>query len=249
MTRGPRKSASSGWAIRSSKRVTASTMPSVVRPTYRPRLSDALGTPRGYTRAASSADSRGIQIEHEAEIWILPTGANHLARDRQIDGEDEQMRGIVFEHFAAEHDDLGALRRDAQSGAQGGVGGLGRHSREADGVGAREPELERPVVGGVRRDPIGEPSERQCAGRDESRVFSECRGGSRDSVGPPPGTGLQPLRASKTSRVQTSLPRRCRHRSNGTSSGGVRFAETSDSSARSRSYSCRNRQETPDTAL
>ena len=106
-------------------------------------------------------DSRGIQIEHEAEIGILPTGAAHLARDRQIDGEHEQMRGIVFEHFTAKHDDLGALRRDAQSGPQRGVGGLGRHSREAYGVRARQPELERPVVGGVRRDPIGEPSERQ----------------------------------------------------------------------------------------
>ena len=108
--------------MRSSKRVTASTMSSVVRPTYMPRLSDALGAPRGYTRAASSADSRGIQVQHEAEIWIFPTGADHLARDRQIHGEDEQVRGIVFEHFTAKHDHLGALRRDAQRGAQGGVG-------------------------------------------------------------------------------------------------------------------------------
>ena len=66
--------------------------------------------------------SRGIEIQHEAEIWILPTCATHLAGDRQIHGEDEQMRWIVFEHFTAEHDDLGALRRDAQSGAQRGVG-------------------------------------------------------------------------------------------------------------------------------
>ena len=237
MTRGPRKSASSGWAIRSSRRVTASTMPSVVRPTYRPRLSDALGTPRGYTRAASSATRAGSRSSTKPRYGSFRLARAHLARDRQIDGEHEQMRGIVFEHFTAEHDDLGALRRDAQSGAQRGVGGLGRHSREAYGVCAREPELERPVVGGVRRDPVGEPSERQWAGCDEGRVFSGCRGGSRESVGPPAGTGLQPLRASKTARVQTSLPRRCRHPSNGTSSAGVRFAETSDSSARCWWYS------------
>ncbi len=67
-------------------------------------------------------DARGIEIEHEAEIRILPTGASHLGRDRQIHGEDEQVRGIVFEHFAAEHHHLGALRRDAQRRTQRGIG-------------------------------------------------------------------------------------------------------------------------------
>ena len=102
--------------------------------------------------------SRGIEIEHEAEIWILPTGASHLARDRQIHGEDEQVRGIVFEHFTAKHHHLGALRRDAQRGTQRGIGGLSRHPREPDGPRAWQPELKSPVVGGVRREPIGEPS-------------------------------------------------------------------------------------------
>ena len=193
------------------------------------------------------SDPRGIQIEHEAEIWILPAGASHLARDRQIDGEHEQMRGIVFEHFTAEHHDLGALRRDAESGAQGGVAGFGRHSREPYGVRAREPQLERPVVGGVRRDPIGEPSERQRAGGDEGGVFSEGGGGlANPSVRT--GTGLHPLRRSKTASVQTSLSRRCRHPSNGTGNPGGTFAETFDL-VRDPVDSWRNRQEGPDASL
>ena len=117
--------------------------PAIVR-----RLGDATRVdPRG-----ELSHPRGIQIEHEAEIRILPTGASHLAGDRQIHGEDEQVRGIVFEHFTAKHHDLGALRRDAQGGAQRGVAGLGRHPREAHGIGAREPKLKRPVVRGVRRE-------------------------------------------------------------------------------------------------
>ena len=187
---------------------------------------------RVYPRRELS-DSRGVQVEHEAEIWIFPTGADHLARERQIHGEDQQVRGIVFEHFTSEHDHLGALRRDAQSGAQGGVGRLGCYSREADGVRARKPQLERPIVGGVLREAIGEPSERYWARGDESRVFAGCGRGSRESAGAQPGTGLEPLRTSKTARVQTSLARRCRHAGNGTSSAGASFAETSDSNARS----------------
>ena len=126
MTRGPRKSASSGWAIRSRNRDTASTMPSVVRPTYRPRRSAALGTPRGYSRAASSLDPRRVQIEHEAEIWILPAGASHFAQDRQVDGEHEQMRGIVFEHFHGRASRPWRPAPQRSAGPRHGVVGFGR---------------------------------------------------------------------------------------------------------------------------
>ena len=187
-----------------------------IQPTIVRRLGDAARVdPRG-----ELSHPRGIQIQREAEIRILPTGASHLAGDRQIHGEDEQVRGIVFEHFTAKHHDLGTLRRDAQGGAQRGVGGLGRHPREAYGIGAREPELKRSVVRGVRRDPIGESSERQCAGRCERRVLAGSRGRPRESVDAAAGAGLRPLRVSKTSRVWTGLPRRCRHHSNGTSKRG-----------------------------
>ena len=91
-------------------------MASVACPTYSPRLSGGLGDatrvdPRGEFRHA-----RGIQVQLEAEKRIPPAGASHLAGDRQIDGEDEHARGIVFEHFAAEHHDLGTLRHDARHG-------------------------------------------------------------------------------------------------------------------------------------
>jgi hypothetical protein len=142
-----------------------------------------------------------IQFERESEIRIPPTGASHLAGDRQIHGEDEQVRGIVFEHFTAKHHDLGALRRYAKGGAYRGIGGLGRHPREAYGPRARQPELKGPVVWGIRRDPIGEPSECQCAGRCESGVLTACRGGPRELIGAAPGARRQPLRVSETSRV------------------------------------------------
>ena len=86
-------------------------------------------------------------------------------------------------------------------------------------------------MGGVHRDPVGEPSERQWAGGYESRVFSAYHPGSHEPVGPPTGIGLKPLRPSKTAGVQTSLSRRCGHSINGTQSEVGRFAETSDSSA------------------
>ena len=76
-----------------------------------------------------------------------------------------------------------------RAGPKRGVAGLGRHPRQAHGIGAREPELKGPVVGGVRRDPIGEPSERQCAGRGEGRVLAGCRGGPHESVGAAPRDG------------------------------------------------------------
>ena len=128
-TSGPRRSASSGWAISSSKRVTASTMASVERPTYSPRCP----TPwerRAGRPARQVCHARGIQIQDEAEIRILSAGPSHLAGDRQIHREDQQMRGIVLEHLAAEHDHLRTLRRDAQGRAQRGVDGLGRHPRQ-----------------------------------------------------------------------------------------------------------------------
>ena len=58
-TSGPSRSASSARPIKSSRRVTASMMASVVRPTYSPRSSGGLGTPLGNTRAASSATRAG----------------------------------------------------------------------------------------------------------------------------------------------------------------------------------------------
>ena len=176
------------------------------------------------------AHPRGIQIHDEAEIWILSTGASHLARDRQIHGEDEQVRGIVFEHFTAEHHDLRTLRRDAEGGAEGGVDRLG-HAGDAYGIGAREPELKRAVVGGIGGEPIREPPEGQCGGRCERGLPGRCRAGPHEAGRGARRARLQTLRVSQTSRVQTGWSRRRRHDSNGIGSTDVMLAETSNSGA------------------
>ena len=128
-TSGPRSSASSGLRhqleqARHGVDDGVGRLPDI-QPAIVGRLGDATRVhPRGEFRHA-----RGIQIQLEAEIRIPPAGARHLAGDRQIDGEDEHARGIVLEHLAAEHHDLGTLRHDAEGRAQRGVDGLGRHPR------------------------------------------------------------------------------------------------------------------------
>ena len=117
------------------------------------RASDVQPASIGRLRDAARVDpcrelchARGIQVQHEAEIRILATGSNDLARDRQIDGEDEQVRGIVFEDFAAEHDDLRALRGDAERRAERRVHRLGAHPRQTDRVGPGKAKLKGTVM-------------------------------------------------------------------------------------------------------
>ncbi len=94
--------------------------------------------------------ARRIQIQPEAEKRIPPTGASHLAGDRQINREDEHARGVVLEHFATKHHDLGTLRHDAQRGPQCGVNGLGRYACTAQRICPRKPKRKHPVVRSVR---------------------------------------------------------------------------------------------------
>ena len=58
--------------------------------------------------------ARGVQVQPEAEKRVSLARSSHLAGDREIDREDEHARGIVFEHFTAQHHDLGALRHDTK---------------------------------------------------------------------------------------------------------------------------------------
>ena len=164
-----------------------------IQPAIVGRLGDATRVdPRG-----EFCHARGIQVQREAEIRILPTGASHLAGDRQIHGEDEQVRGIVFEHFTAKHHDLGPLRGDAQGRAQRGV--ARPRSSSARGGSHRCPaaEAETPRRAG-----------RSCASRLASRRSANAPGAARlvsspgaaadvrESVGAAAGAGLQPVRVS-----------------------------------------------------
>ena len=51
------------------------------------RLANAV---RKYPRGEFS-DTCGIKVEDETEIRLFPAGSNHLARNREIDSEDEHM--------------------------------------------------------------------------------------------------------------------------------------------------------------
>jgi hypothetical protein len=75
------------------------------------------------------------------------------------------MRRIVFEHFAAQHDDLRTLRNDAEGRTCGGVRGLGRQARSADGIGPRKAERKYVIVRSVPREPGGQFSQPRYARR------------------------------------------------------------------------------------
>ena len=65
--------------------------------------------------------ARRIQVQPEAEERIPAAGSRHLTRNRQIHGEDEHARGVVFEHLVAEHQGLGPLGHKAQGRPERGV--------------------------------------------------------------------------------------------------------------------------------
>ena len=80
-----------------------------------PAIVSSLGDAMRVHPRCEFCDARGIQVQLEAEKRSPRSRSNHLAGDRQIDGEDEHPRRIVFEHFAAKHDDLGTLGHDAEA--------------------------------------------------------------------------------------------------------------------------------------
>ena len=78
--------------------------------------------------------------------------------------------GFVFDDFTPKHDDLGALRGDAQRRAEGRVRGLGADPRQTDCVGPGKAQLEGTVMGRVTRQQLREPAEHQRARRTEVDV-------------------------------------------------------------------------------
>lgn len=104
-------------------------------------------------------DACGIEVQDETEIRLFPAGSNHLARNREIDGEDEHMGRIVFEHVAADHDDLGSLRDHADRRAHRGVRGLARHLRAPNDGSPWQAQRKRTIVRRVARNQVRESSQ------------------------------------------------------------------------------------------
>jgi hypothetical protein len=59
------------------------------------------------------ADEGRIELEEEAQVWSLLRSVRDLARDGQLGGGDEVMRGIVAVAILAQLDLLAALRDNA----------------------------------------------------------------------------------------------------------------------------------------
>ena len=133
--------------------------PAIVR-----RLGDATRVdPRG-----QFGHARGNQIQLEPEKRVPPTGARHLAGDGQVHREEEHARGVVFEHFTAEHHDLGTLRHDAQRRSQRGVDGLGRYASTPQRIRPREAKRKHTIARSVARDRVGQFSQRHGARSGEA---------------------------------------------------------------------------------
>ena len=116
-------------------------------PDIQPAIVGCPGDALGIDARGEMGHPRRIQIQPEAEKRIPLTRARQLAGDGQVDREDQHARGIVLEHFTAQHHDLGALRHDAQRRPEGGMHRLRSHSSTPQRVGAREPKRNTPSWG------------------------------------------------------------------------------------------------------
>ncbi len=89
--------------------------------TYTHKGSSRVGTPRGNTRNASSANPRWVEIESKTQIRIRCAFAADLTDNGQVHRGHQHSVGVVIEYALPQHDHLGALDDHVQHRAKGRV--------------------------------------------------------------------------------------------------------------------------------